>query len=146
MELSGPSPQLFSLLADFILLIHFGFVAFVLLGLIGIWVGYFRGWSFIRNFWFRCAHLLAITIVATEAIGGIVCPLTRWEMQCRWRAGADATYAGSFMEHWVHKIMFFDIPESVFTLLYSLFFLAVALSFWIVRPRFPHWGSAHKAA
>ena len=146
METTVQNHQVYSFLADLILLIHFGFVAFVLLGLVAIWVGYFRKWAFVRNFWFRCAHLLAIGIVAAEAIGGIVCPLTKWEAQFRWRAGGNVDYAGSFMQHWVHKIMFFDIPESVFTIVYVAFFSLVAVSLWLVRPRSPHWKSSRKTA
>src|SRR3954471_8396710 len=146
MEAMALSPQVYSFLADLILLIHFGFVAFVLFGLAVIWAGYFRGWSFVRNFWFRCSHLLAIGIVAAEAVGGVVCPLTKWEMQFRWRAGGNVDYAGSFMQHWIHKIMFFNVPESVFTIIYLVFFSLVVISLWFVRPRFPHFKSAGKAA
>jgi hypothetical protein len=142
METAAQHSRIYSLLADLILVIHFGFVAFVLLGFVIIWVGYFRGWSFVRNFWFRCAHLLAIGIVAAEALGGVICPLTKWEAQFRERAGANAEYAGSFMQHWIHKIMFFDIPESAFTIIYLIFFSLVAISLWLVRPRLPRWKSA----
>jgi hypothetical protein len=145
METAAHHSQLYSVLADLILLIHFGFVAFVLLGFVVIWVGYFRGWPFVRNFWFRCAHLLAIGIVAAEAIGGIICPLTKWEAQFRLRAGVNVDYAGSFMQHWIHKIMFFDIPESAFTIIYLIFFSLVAISLWFVRPRPPHSKSARRA-
>jgi hypothetical protein len=138
MQSTAHSANFYSALADVILLIHFGFVAFVLFGLLLTWLGYFLHWSFVRNFWFRLAHLLAIGVVAAEAIGGIVCPLTKWEAELRWKAGGSLEYGGSFMQHWVHKIMFFDLPESAFTLIYSVFFLCVALSFWLVRPNFPH--------
>ena len=123
MQAAAHSSTYYSLWADVILLVHFAFVAFVLLGLLLTWIGYFLQWSFVRNFWFRLAHLLAIGVVAVEAIGGIVCPLTRWEADLRWKAGASPEYAGSFMQHWVHKIMFFDLPESAFTAIYSVFFL-----------------------
>jgi hypothetical protein len=139
------SSQYYSAWADVVLMVHFGFVAFVVLGLVLIWVGYFRQWSFVRNFWFRAAHLACIGVVAAEAIGGVVCPLTKWEAQLRWKAGGEMAYAGSFMQYWIHKIMFFEIPESTFTFLYIAFFLCVLLSFWFVRPRFP-WVTARRPA
>src|SRR2546423_13921105 len=51
--------SIYSLLAAFVLLAHFAFVAFVALGLLVIWVGYFCGWPFVRDLRFRLAHLLA---------------------------------------------------------------------------------------
>jgi hypothetical protein len=146
MQPAAHSSSYYSALADVILLVHFAFVAFVLLGLVLTWLGYFLRWPFVRNFWFRLAHLLAIGLVAVEAIGGIVCPLTKWEAELRWKAGGSFEYAGSFMQHWVHKIMFFDLPESAFTVIYCAFFLCVALSFWFVRPRFPHWAKRQRLA
>jgi hypothetical protein len=50
------------------------------------------------------------------------------------------------MQHWIHKIMFFNVPESVFTIVYLVFFSLVAISLWFVRPRLPHFKSAGKAA
>ncbi len=77
----------YRLLADVILVVHFTFVAFVVLGLLAVWTGRFLRWSWVRNFWFRLAHLLAIGIVAAESLGGIVCPLTTWEARLRELAG-----------------------------------------------------------
>jgi hypothetical protein len=145
MEVTAQNSYVYCAMADLVLLVHFAFVVFVLGGLIAIWAGYFRKWAAIRNFWFRLGHLLAIGVVAAEGIGGVVCPLTRWEADLRWRAGGNAAYAGSFMQHWVHRIMFFDLPESVFTIIYIVFFLLVGLSFWLVQPSRPHWRGHQRA-
>src|SRR5579871_6766974 len=96
-----------SLLADLILVVHFAFVLFVVLGLVVIWVGYFSNWSFVRNIWFRLAHLTAMGYVVAESIDGVDCPLTVWENQLRVQAGGGV-YQGSFMEHWVHAIMYYE--------------------------------------
>ena len=53
----------YSLLADLMLLVHFAFVAFVVLGFLAIWVGYFCRWPFVRDLRFRVAHLLAMSVV-----------------------------------------------------------------------------------
>ena len=126
--------QWYSFLADLILVIHFGFVAFVVLGFVVIWAGYFWEWRFVRNLWFRLAHVFAIGFVAAEALAGMVCPLTLWEEKLRWRAGEGAAYGGSFIQHWVHRFLFFDLPEWAFTILYVVFFALVFVTFWIVRP------------
>lgn len=126
--------QWYSWLADLILVIHFGFVAFVVVGFAVIWVGYFAGWRFVRNLWFRLAHLFAIGFVAAEAVAGMVCPLTTWEANLRWRAGEGSAYGGSFVQHWVHRVLFFNLPEWAFTIVYVVFFGFVFATFWIVKP------------
>ena len=124
-------------LADLVLVIHFAVVAFVVLGLVLVWMGRFLRWSFVRNFWFRLAHLTAIGTVVAESFAGMVCPLTTWENQLRSLAGGEKRYAGSFVQHWLHRVMFFDLGETTFTIAYVAFFLVVALSFWLVPPRWP---------
>jgi hypothetical protein len=122
-------------LADAVLLAHFSFVLFVVLGLLLIWTGYFLRWPFVRNFYLRLAHLVAMGIVVLEALGGVTCPLTTWEARLRWLAGEGQRYEGSFIQYWVHRVMFFDATERTFTFLYLLFFALIALSLWVVRPR-----------
>ena len=137
--------QLYRGLADLILVVHFGFVSFVVLGLVLIWIGYFRGWRFVRHWRFRLAHLLAIALVAAESLLGFICPLTRWENDLRRLAGESA-YAGSFLQHWVHRIMYYDLPAIVFTAVYAAFLALVLLSFWFVKPRRTprHWNAPEK--
>jgi len=128
---------IYTLLADFVLILHFAFVAFVVAGLLLVWVGWLCRWRFVHNFWFRLAHLLAIGVVAAESLAGIVCPLTIWENSLRLLAGGGERYQDSFVQHWLHRVMFFEASEGTFTILYVLFFAAVALSFWLVKPRRP---------
>ncbi len=140
--------QFYKLLADVILVVHFGFVAFVVMGLAAVWVGYVRQWTFVRNFYFRLAHLVAMGFVAAEAVAGVVCPLTAWEERLRVMAGSGGRYEGSFIEHWVHQWMFFDVRPEVFTAIYVAFFALIVLSLWVVRPRWPRFlvqGSKFKA-
>ena len=116
-------------LADVVLLVHFGFVLFVVGGLALIWAGAVAGWRWVRNFRFRVAHLAAIVFVAAEALVGALCPLTVWEAALR---GAQAEK--SFIAQWVHRLLFYDFPEWVFTVLHVGFALLVAASWFFVRP------------
>jgi hypothetical protein len=127
--------RFYSLLADLVLLIHFAFVAFVALGFLVIWVGYFCRWPFVRDLRFRVAHFLAIGVVLAESLSGFICPLTTWEDQLRMHAGEAAGYSGSFIQHWVGRILFHDWSEQTFTYLYVGFFMLVGITFWVVRPR-----------
>jgi hypothetical protein len=125
--------NIYSLLADLVLLVHFAFVAFVSLGFLVIWLGYFCRWPFVRDLRFRVTHLLAIGVVLAESLTGFFCPLTTWENQLRRQAGGSG-YSGSFVQHWVGRILFHDWSEQTFTFIYAGFFILVGLSFWIVRP------------
>ncbi|MDX1654817.1 MAG: DUF2784 domain-containing protein [Candidatus Competibacteraceae bacterium] len=124
----------YRLAADLVLLVHALFVAFVVVGLVLILIGGIRAWGWVRNPWFRLAHLLAITVVMVQAWLGIICPLTTFEMALRARAG-DAVYAGSFIAHWLEVLLYYRAPAWVFILLYSLFGAGVLASWLLVRPR-----------
>jgi hypothetical protein len=117
------------LLADIVLFIHFAFVLFVTGGLALIWVGAAAGWKWVRHFWFRVAHLAAIAFVAGEALLGVWCPLTVWEARLR---GDDSEK--SFMAEWVHRLLYYDLPEWMFTVAYLLFGILVAATWRFVRP------------
>jgi multisubunit Na+/H+ antiporter MnhB subunit len=120
------------LLADAILILHFAFIAFVVVGLVLILVGIFRRWAWIRNIWFRLAHLLAIGLVVAEAWCGIACPLTVWENTLRTTAG-ERGYAESFVAHWLHVVIFYDFPGWIFTAAYTAFGALVVLT-WVIAP------------
>ena len=120
--------------ADVIVAIHFGYVTFVILGLLLILVGGLRRWRWVTNFWFRAIHFLMIAIVVGEAWLGIVCPLTIWENNLRELSG-DVTYSGGFIANVLHNAMFFDAEPWVFTLCYTLFAFVVLLTLLFAPPR-----------
>ena len=125
------------LAADAIVVIHFAFVLFVLIGQLLIMVGALAGWNWIRNLKFRLIHLGSILFVVAESLLGIVCPLTTLEKWLRDQAG-ETSYEGDFIASWVHEVLFFDketIPPWLFTIIYSLFGLLVLLTFIFASPR-----------
>ena len=122
------------LLADAILLVHVLFVCFVVFGLVAVYLGYFFNWYWVRNLKFRLLHLVAIGIVVLQSWLGVICPLTIWEMALRKEAGA-ATYSGSFIQHWLHQLLYYTAPEWVFMLFYSAFGALVLASWFLVRPK-----------
>ena len=56
-------PELYRLLADFVVIVHFAYVLSVILGLGAILLGRVFGWQWVRNVWFRGVHLAMILIV-----------------------------------------------------------------------------------
>ena len=125
---------MYLLAADAILVTHALFVAFVVFGLVLIIAGKLLAWAWVRNPWFRVAHLIAIVVVVSQAWLGVLCPLTKWEMAFRAKAG-DAVYAGSFVSHWIETILYYRAPAWVFTVCYTLFAALVVASWFWVRPR-----------
>ena len=117
------------LAADLVLVVHFAFVLFVVGGLVVIWIGAAANWRFVRSYGFRAAHFAAICFVAAEALAGVVCPLTVWEDALR-----GTTTEISFVARWVHRLMYYHLPDWVFTVAYLAFAGVVALTFWLVPP------------
>lgn len=120
--------------ADALLFAHALFVLFVVAGLLLILVGKPLDWAWVRNPWFRIAHLAAIGIVVLQSWIGAICPLTTWEMALRERAG-EAAYSGSFISHWLDALLYYQAPAWLFTLCYTVFAGAVVASWFWVRPR-----------
>jgi hypothetical protein len=126
-------PLLYLSLADAVLVLHVAIVVFVVGGLVAIIAGNLRDWRWVNALWFRSAHLAAILVVVAEAWLGAVCPLTTLEMRLRAKAGA-ATYAGSFIGHWLQRMLYYDAPPWAFTLGYTIFALAVVATWWYFPP------------
>lgn len=127
------SNSAYLLVADGLLLAHSLFVLFVICGLLLIVAGRLLSWSWIRNPWFRLVHLVCIGIVVVQSWFGIVCPLTTWEMALRQKAGETA-YDGSFIAYWFSKFLYYQLPEWVFMLAYTIFGSLVLVSWYWVRP------------
>jgi len=80
-------PREAALLADLMLVVHALIVAFVIAGQLLILIGWARHWQWVRNRWFRLAHLATIVTVVLQAWLGRLCPLTVWERWLRPRRG-----------------------------------------------------------
>lgn len=124
----------YSHVADFVLLIHFAIVLFVVGGLLLIVFGNLLRWPWVNHWWFRVLHLLAISVVVFESWLGIECPLTTLENWLRLQAG-QGVYQGSFIQYWVHGVMFYEAPGWVFALAYTLFALVVVAAWWRWPPQ-----------
>lgn len=124
----------FLLAADMVLATHVLFVGFIIFGLLFIFIGKLRSWSWIRNPWFRLLHLVAIGVVVIQAWFGIICPLTELEMALRLQA-ADMVYSGSFISYWLGKVLYYELSPWVFVFSYTVFAAVVIYSWFWIRPR-----------
>ncbi|MBV8202316.1 MAG: DUF2784 domain-containing protein [Acidobacteria bacterium] len=91
--------MLYRLLAGAVVVLHLGFVVFVLLG--GLLV-----WRFRRLAW---AHLPALAWGIWIELSGGICPLTPLENELR-RLGGEAAYSGDFVGHYLLPLLY---PEGL---------------------------------
>jgi len=118
-----------AILADALLVVHLAIVVFIVGGLVLVWIGAFAGWVWVRNRWFRYAHLAAIAFVAAEALLGYACPLTLWEDLLR---GGERPE--SFVGRWVHRLLYYQAPEWIFAALYLAWAGATLVTLRLVPP------------
>lgn len=128
------SSTLLHIAADLTLFVHVLFVAFIVFGLLSIFVGRLFSWRWVRNLWFRIVHVAAIVVVVLQSWAGMVCPLTTLEMWLRSKAG-DTVYAGTFIAYWLESILYYRAPPWVFAVAYTLFAALVIASWFWVPPR-----------
>lgn len=129
-------------LADALLVLHAAIVLFNVASLPVIWLGYFRGWRFVRNFTYRAVHVGLLAFVTAQTLLGKLCPLTIWEDALRRAAGAEAQYADGFIRHWLERLIFFDAPQWGFAAAYAAFLGLVVVTWGVVRPDPPRARSA----
>jgi hypothetical protein len=87
--------MLYRIGADAVLMLHLGFILFVLLG--GLLVAWKRG--------FLLLHLPAMAWGIFVELSGRPCPLTHWENLLRRLAG-DAGYEAGFVEHYLLPLIY----------------------------------------
>ncbi len=87
--------MLYTTLADLVVLTHFGFVVFVVLG----------GAAVLRWPSLAWVHLPAVAWGALIELAGWMCPLTPLENALR-EAGGQAAYSGGFVEHYVVPVLY----------------------------------------
>ena len=120
------------MLADAVLVLHAAIVAFVVLGQVAIVAGGLARRDFVRHRAFRLAHLGLVGFIVAQAWLGQLCPLTTLEQQLRAAAG-DATYAESFVENWLARLLFFEAPWWAFVVAYTVFG-AIVVASWVLWP------------
>lgn len=87
--------MIFSALADIVLVLHFAFILFVVLG----------GALVMRWFWLALLHIPAVLWAACTEFLGLVCPLTPLEVNFRRQAG-EAGYTGSFVGEYLLPLIY----------------------------------------
>ena len=121
-------------LAGLVLWAHLAVILFNLFGLIAVPLGAWRGWAFVRVFWWRALHLAALAVVALQAVFGRACFLTLWQSALLQSAG-EGSSSVPLIQRWVSWAIFWPLPVWFFAALYvAIWIYAIAL--WrLVPPR-----------
>ncbi|HUH84715.1 MAG TPA: DUF2784 domain-containing protein [Stellaceae bacterium] len=128
------SPAFYSLLAIAVLLFHLAIILFNVFGLIVIPLGAWRGWRFVRVFWWRALHLAILGVVAIQAVLDQVCFLTAWQGALE-RAAGEASSDAPFIAGFINRLIYWPLPISVFAVAYVAICLYVILLWVLVPPR-----------
>lgn len=110
--------QLFSLLSDLVMIVHFSWVLFNLLG-------FFLVMKFPKLKYF---HMGTLTITALLMLAGRVCPLTTLEQKLRWKVNPVSAYKESFLNHYVGKLLYVNLPAWTITAITAALSL---IAFWL---------------
>lgn len=122
----------YKIIADIIVVLHFIWIIFMLLGFFLTIYGFFRKDFF--DWWlFRTLHLSGILFVGVLTALKRFCPLTIIENISRARYNPETTYPGSFIVHYIEKLVYPDVNQ--FLLRAGTVFVAVFILFvYIIRP------------
>jgi len=97
------------MLADFLVTLHFLWILFMVAGFALTLGGILFKRRILNWFWFRTLHLAGIVYVGALSLQGKLCPLTVWENQLRAKADPESTYTGSFIIHYVEKLVYPEV-------------------------------------
>jgi hypothetical protein len=110
-------PRLLSRFAEAVLWLHVCVILFNVAGLVAIPLGAWRGWRFIRIFWWRALHLAILAVVAIQAVLEKACFLTVWQNELLECAG-ETPSSTPLIERWVIGLIFWPLPLWCFVVLY----------------------------
>jgi hypothetical protein len=110
--------MLYKVLADIVVLIHFLWIVFLFFGAF---------WG-IKNKGAKIFHLSGLAFAFIIQIFDWYCPLTHLEVWLRSKHSPFLTYAGSFIIHYVEKIVYIEISRFV-VLIFTI--LLCGLNAWL---------------
>ena len=124
--------MLYRIFADIIVIVHFFWILFMLVGFIFTLCGFFKK-RFFDRWLFRLVHLFGIAYVSILAAMGKYCPLTLWENTLRAKYDVSLTYPGSFMIHYAEKFVYPNINPLIIRIP-TTFIAVFTVVVFIIRP------------
>jgi hypothetical protein len=113
--------MLYKIFADIVVLIHFLWIIFLFLG--GIWK---------RSKAVKILHISGLSFALLIQIFNWYCPLTYLEVWLRSKHDPTLIYTGSFMIHYVERIVYIELPRHLILIL-TLFLCAFNAWFYLKK-------------
>jgi hypothetical protein len=121
--------MLYRIAADFVIFIHFLWIAFVILGFPVFLIFNLPKW--------RVIHLTALIGMIVMQLTRTICPLTYLEAYLKSKGASGQVYPGQFMIHTIEKLIYVeDLTLEKITSATIIFLVVVLLSFWFRPVRF----------
>ena len=113
--------------ADLLMIIHFLWAAFMILGLpIGL---------ITHSSALRWTHFIGMLITAAIAMTGAYCPLTIWEEILRWEGNSGLTHSDSFLAHHMSKVLYPNLEPWIIRAASVIWGVITLLAMLLVPPR-----------
>jgi len=124
--------MLYKIFADLIVVIHFLWILFMLFGFFLTLKGFFNP-KFFDRWLFRTLHLCGIAYVGLLALLREYCPLTVLENSLRAKYNPELVYPGSFMIHYIEKLVYPDINQLII-LIPTIAIAVFVIIIYIIKP------------
>lgn len=112
--------------ADFVIFVHFLWIAFVTLG--------FPVILYLNHPKWRIFHLTALAAMIVMQVTHTICPLTYLEVYLKSKGESGSAYPGQFMIDTIERLIYVeDLTLEKITYVTIIFLFVVLLSFWF-RP------------
>ncbi|MDX2504467.1 MAG: DUF2784 domain-containing protein [Gammaproteobacteria bacterium] len=113
--------MLFKLGADLLVIVHLGFIGFVILG----------GFMLLKWRWLIFIHLPAVLWAALLEFHGWVCPLTPMEQSLR-QLGNQQGYTGGFIDHYILPVIYPPALEEELQLILGVLVILINSIFYLL--------------
>jgi len=110
--------MVYKVLADIVVFVHFLWILFIIFGVFGG----------TRNLKIKVIHISALAFAIIIQAFNWYCPLTHLEAWLRAKHDPTLSYTGSFIAHYVEKIVYIELPPA---LIFVLSIFLVGISSWI---------------
>ncbi|MEM2983019.1 MAG: DUF2784 domain-containing protein [Candidatus Bathyarchaeia archaeon] len=121
-------------MAEITVFIQLLFIIFLIGGFTVIVLGHFLKWPITRHLTFRTFHLIGFLIVVGFELAGLLCPLTYLEIWLRNKQDPESAYFGSFIAHYIEKIIYWEVPMELILLPTCAIAILTLLIFLISPP------------
>lgn len=117
------TPSFYSIAADIVVLTHFLWIIFLIFG--AFWG---RRHRLVKIF-----HLSGIGFAVVMQIFGWYCPLTHLEIWLRRMHDPEMTYSGSFIIHYIEKLVYINIPARAIFIM-TIFLALITAWIYLKKP------------